>query len=558
MHKLLITILSCAFLLMMGATIEAQTTPVKKKYWVLLKDKKGTNYSVDRPLEFLSPRAMQRRFFHRVKITEQDLPISSTYIESLVKKGAKVHNTSKWVNAVAIVADSLTAVAIGKEDFVTDVFFIGKHREKTKPPKKNKRPKMPKGKLPVMEAFYGLGENQIAIMNGQTIHRIGHNGQDMLVSVMDGGFSNVDVMPFFDSLRQENRLFAGHDFVDNDKYLWESSSHGSQVLSTMASYIPGMFVGTGFGATYICMKTEDTFGEYRVEEINWIAAVEAADSAGVDVINSSLGYTTFDDPAMNYDFTKLNGQTSYASKAADIAYEKGILLVNSAGNSGSGKWKYIGVPSDAKNMLTVGATDYYGDKASFSSFGPSADGRVKPEVATIGQGSVVGSISQYNVTLANGTSFSSPIMAGMVTSLWSGLPGLSNEQIKQGVIHAGHQADQPDDKLGYGIPDFALAYLFARHGIDTPVKKLAADIYLGLFESNKAQLALFGGVSFPIKIEVTDLFGRIKYTDTFLTETGAINYSNPIPFQSWTPDIYRINLIIDDLKFGWTVDFWRL
>jgi subtilisin family serine protease len=265
-------------------------------------------------------------------------------------------------------------------------------------------------------------------------------------------------MPFFDSLRADNRMLQGKDLVDNDNNVYQSSSHGSHVLSTMAANLPGMFIGTGPGATYVCVKTEDVRSELRIEEDNFVAGLEYADSLGVDLVNSSLGYTTFNIKSMSHSYKDMNGKTSRASIGTDIASEKGMLIVVSAGNEGNGRWKYIGAPADAKHALSVGALDRNDKRVSFSSQGPTVDGRVKPNVMARGRQTVVGSLYSYQVDSSDGTSFAAPVLAGMAASLWSAFPEKSNFEIKQAIEQSADRYENPDGKYGNGLPDFYKAY----------------------------------------------------------------------------------------------------
>ncbi len=429
------------------------------KYWVEFTDKKNTPYSIHRPTEFLSPRAIQRRQNQGIAIEENDLPVSPEYIWKIRDLGAKIDYTSRWFNAASVYADSLTYTRLVKLPFVKFSEPVGrrnspglrKHGETKRTEQTNDYPKLPE--------YYGLGENQIRMLKGDVLHKMGFDGDGMLVAVLDGGFSKVDVMPFFDSLRADGRLLIGWDFVQGDDFVYEGSSHGSHVLSTMAANLPGLLVGTAPGASYVCIKTEDVGSELRVEEDNWVAGIELADSLGVDVLNSSLGYTRFDDKKMNYSYKDMNGEVARITRAADIGASKGMLVVNSAGNAGGGDWKYIGAPADGFNVLAVGAVNAYNNKVYFSSFGPSSDGRIKPNVAAKGGRTSVGSLYGYQVEGADGTSFASPVMAGMAASLWQAFPDKTNMEIFEALELSGSRANAPDADLGYGIPDFYKAYL---------------------------------------------------------------------------------------------------
>ncbi|MBK9492264.1 MAG: S8 family serine peptidase [Haliscomenobacter sp.] len=286
---------------------------------------------------------------------------------------------------------------------------------------------------------------------------LGHRGSGITVAVLDGGFTSADKHYVFDSLRTKNLLIPARDFVDNDWQVCESSSHGMQVLSVMGANQPGVLVGAAPNASYVLVKTEDVRSEYRVEECNWIAGLEYADSLGADIINSSLGYTTFSDKTMDYQYSSLNG-ASDASKAAELATARGMIVVNSAGNEGDSEWKYVGVPADSKGAFSIGAVDSKGKKAGFSSFGPTADGRIKPDVSAAGARVMSASASSNQIRPTSGTSLSAPLVSGMIAALWSAFPEKTNIEIMDAVRKSGSQADAPDNELGYGIPDFVRAF----------------------------------------------------------------------------------------------------
>lgn len=426
------------------------------KYWVQFKDKKGTPYSILKPQEFLSPRAIERRQRLGIPIDEMDLPVSPKYINELKKLGAVVYTTSKWFNAVTVYVEDEAAVKIMRRlSFVNNVEATGRYR-KPRPIRKRKNRDY-RNNYPKVGNDYGHGWNQISMLNGHKIHEMGFKGNGMFIAVLDGGFVNFDISPFFDSVRTENRVLESRDFVDNDNWAYEASNHGFNVVSTISANLPGMLIGTAPHATVVCIRTEEVGSELRIEEDNWIAGAEYADSLGVDVINSSLGYTHFDKKKMSYSYEDMDGNTARISIGADIASKKGILIVNSAGNEGNGSWRYIGTPADADSVLAVGAVNRKGNKAAFSSFGPTRDGRIKPSVSARGYQTVVGTPT-YRVDSASGTSFSSPVMAGMVTSLWQAFPNKNNMEIKYAVEQSGDLASNPNNSLGNGIPDMMKAY----------------------------------------------------------------------------------------------------
>lgn len=427
-------------------------------FWVAFKDKANTPYSTEAPEVFLSPRAIARREKLGIPVTPQDFPPNPGYLQKIQEAGVSVHHTSRWLNAATVHGNPSNALAIAQLPFVDTVWYAGPYRAKAET-STARRNKMGKLKSKALEGqYYGYGTKQIDAINGDSLHRLGFRGKGVLVAVMDGGFTGVDRSPFFDSLRADNRLLPSMDMVDKDTMVWESSSHGTKVLSTMAANQPGILVGTAPDATYICIKTEDTRGEHRIEECHWVAGLEYADSLGADVVNSSLGYTQFDEASMNYTVHDLTGFTSVASQAADIAVQKGILVITSAGNEGNSPWRKIGIPADAAGAFSIGATALNGDLASFSSVGPTADRRIKPDIVAPGAWVTLADAFQYQVTIGSGTSFASPIVAGMVACLREANPDTSVEKLLNAIRESGNQSDLPNVAVGYGIPDFAKAH----------------------------------------------------------------------------------------------------
>jgi len=417
-------------------------------YWVTFKDKAGTPFSVKNPEDFLSQKALDRRKKTDTPVTAQDLPVNPKYVAQLQNSGATIQYTSRWFNAATVVATAETSKALQSLPCVASVTFVGKAPVASV--WKNKAPEgtfdAERKAVPIDSLHYGYADQQIKQMNGHSLHALGHRGTGITVAVLDGGFTSADKHYVFDSLRTKNLLFPARDFVDNDWQVCESSSHGMQVLVGAAPY-----------AAYVLVKTEDVRSEYRVEECNWIAGLEYADSLGADIVNSSLGYTTFSDKTMDYQYSSLNG-TSDASKAAELATARGMIVVNSAGNEGDSDWKYVGVPADSKGAFSIGAVDSKGKKAGFSSFGPTADGRIKPDVSAAGSRVMAASASSNQIRPTSGTSLSAPLVSGMIAALWSAFPEKTNVEIMDAVRKSGSQAHAPDNELGYGIPDFLRAF----------------------------------------------------------------------------------------------------
>ena len=305
---------------------------------------------------------------------------------------------------------------------------------------------------------YGSSANQVEMHNGDFLHRIGLRGDGMLIGVLDAGFLNYLFVNSLDSIRTEGRIIETWDFVQRNSSVNEDDSHGMQVLSVMAANLPGEFIGTSSKASYLLYRSEDAFSEYPIEEHNWVCAAERVDSIGGDVINSSLGYNLFDDPVYNYSFSDIDGNTAMSTIGADLAAAKGILVVNSAGNEGGNSWGRITAPADADSILTVGAVTANRNAAGFTGRGPTADGRIKPEVVSQGVGTTV-QFPNNTIGDNNGTSFAAPNMAGLAASLWQGFRELNNMKIIDALKRSSHRYNNPNDTIGYGIPDVKKALI---------------------------------------------------------------------------------------------------
>ncbi len=445
------------FFLSASTFAAAQSSEIYLKFAIEFTDKNNPSFSFDKPLAYLSPRAVQRRKNFAIPLTASDFPVNSQYLTGLRPFIEEICVTSKWLNTVLVIAAADNREAMEKLPFVKSVKYVGKSgrpRLLLRRGGKNADEKPPDEKT---ENPYGFSEFQNRSLNLPPLHAQNYRGEGMLIAVLDGGFTNGDIMPFFDKARHENRILPGYDFVENDDYVYETTAHGSQVLSVMAADIPHVMVGSAPDAAYVCLKTEDNSGEYPAEEMNWVAALEYADSIGADIVNSSLGYTEFSDESLSYNYRHLDGKTSLATRATAFAFQKGMIVVNSVGNEGDTPWKYLDVPADGENVLAVGATDPAGYKTKFSSFGPTADGRIKPDVCALGKEIAVASVYSIKVNATKGTSFSAPLIAGAIACLWQAVPYRSNAEILDAVLRSGDRADRPDNETGYGTPDFAKA-----------------------------------------------------------------------------------------------------
>ena len=441
--------LGCLFALSMGQVSAEKVY----KFRVSLKDKVGTTYSIDKPEEFLSERAIERRNRQQLLVDETDLPVSQVYIDELKATGAQLVTSSKWNNTVVLeVSDTLLMEDISKKSFVAGVKKVWISPDSI-PPRNMKRKKEVKNKVEKTDCHYGNALRQIEIHGGDSLHTAGFAGKGMHVAVIDAGFYNADEIKFF----RKMDLLGTRDFVNPNSDIYAENAHGLMVLSCMAANLPKVFVGTAPEASYWLLRSEDNDSEQPIEEDYWAAAIEFADSVGVDVVNTSLGYYEFDAGFPAYRYRDLDGHYSLMSHSASLAADKGIVVVCSAGNSGDDPWKKVTPPGDSENVLTVGAINKDLVNARFSSIGNSADGRIKPDVMAVGVNSVVTG-TDGSVSKGNGTSFASPIMCGIVTCFWQACPWLTAKEVIEAVRQVGDRVDYPDNIYGYGVPNLWKAY----------------------------------------------------------------------------------------------------
>lgn len=444
------------FVLILFSIVLAIPTQAQKtyKYRIAFTDKTGTKFCIDHPLDFLSVRALERRARQQLTVDSTDLPVSQVYLKELTVTGARVVATSKWNNtAVVEVLDTLVIEPLGKLPFVKDVKKVWTQPDSI-PLRNAGRKKEVTNKVEKTKEFYGKGFQQVKLHGGDSLHIAGFCGEGMHVAVIDAGFYNVDQIKFFKKMH----LLGTRDFVNPKSDIYAENNHGMMVLSCMAANTPKVYVGTAPKASYWLLRSEDDDSEQLVEEDYWAAAIEFADSVGVDVVNTSLGYYAFDDASANYRYRNLDGHYSLMSHSASMAADKGMVVVCSAGNSGRGAWKKITPPGDAENVITVGALTRDLINTEFSSVGNTADGRIKPDAMAIGYRSTV-SGNDGTVSHANGTSFASPTLCGVVTCFWQACPWLTAKEVVQVVQQAGDRSDCPDNIYGYGVPNLWKAYL---------------------------------------------------------------------------------------------------
>lgn len=488
--------------------------------WMFLNAKDDVANALANPLTILTQDAIERKNLHGVAIDFRDVPVDETYITALKSAmGITVMAKSKWFNAVHVQGTETDINNLLLESFVDHIEFADQSLNRS-------------GNFEVRNKFeiedsqtvfvYGNTQNQVEMINADKLHLSDYTGTGMVIAVLDAGFPNVNTMGAFQRLRDAGNLKDGYDFVNRtfDIYANTTSSHGTRVLSDMAGYIENQFVGTAPDASYYLFITEDVGSENPVEESYWVEAAERADSLGVDVINTSLGYTTYDNSSYSYTNADMDGNTAFITRGANIAFEKGMLLVTSAGNSGNDPWLIVGAPADSPNVLSVGAVDEFGVRATFSSMGSAVQPTQKPDVMARGSGSYV--VDSSNIIVQNnGTSFSSPIMAGGVACLWQAVPARTNAEIMQFVQESGHQYDTPDYFYGYGIPNLEDALNSA---LTTPSNN---PDEISIFP-NPVKSMLF--VNFPdaidkINLELFNILGKQVFQTTILRQEQNLDLS---------------------------------
>lgn len=416
------------------------------RYFVTFKDKASTIYSTANLSQFLSQKSIDRRNRENFVTTQEDFPVNAPYVQQVKATGAQVYFTSRWFNGVLIQATSSIASTVSNLSFVQSIELVA-------PGQRLSGGRITASKR-LARASASVTEKQNAMIGLDKMHDAGFYGEGIDVAIFDAGFNGVDTLTAFKGIYKEGRVKSAFNFVQNTTNVYAGDPHGTRVLSILAANIPNRYEGGVPNANYFLYQTEDASSEYRIEEYNWLFAAEKADSAGVDVVNSSLGYTEFDDTAMNYTYANMDGKTTVIARAAQRLIDRGVVVVNAVGNEGGGSWRYMISPADVSGVIACGGVDDSRLRVPFSSIGPSSDGRIKPDVSALGEGNLIVD-EDGKVFTESGTSFASPLVACLAIGLRQAYPQASAKYIYKLIVESASQFTRPDNLLGYGIPDFS-------------------------------------------------------------------------------------------------------
>lgn len=515
------------------ASLFLPDTLYSQKYWVMFKNKNGTPYTTTSAGAYLSVKSIMRRSYQNIPIDVTDLPVTPSYVSQVDGvAGVTIVARSKWLNGVVIsVTNTVALTTINTFSFVQSTNRVNKYKitfpvieDNSNQVGETERTKNP-------TAYnYGASLNQAQMIGADCMHNQGFRGQGITIAVMDAGFTDVQNFDIFDSLFMQNRMLGARDFVDGfgDTTVFTEHTHGAMVLSALAGIKSGSVIGTAPKASYWLLRTEDGGNENISEEYNWVRAAEFADSVGADITTTSLGYTTFDvgPPSLNnHTYASLNGKTAPMSIASTMAARKGMIVLNAAGNDGGGSWYYIGVPADADSIITVGSVGATGTKSGFSSHGPTADGRIKPDLCAQGGPAQV-CLFGSGCFMGNGTSFATPVLAGGVACLWQAKKFATNMQIINTLKATADSAANPNNRIGWGIPDLCAAQSnsllssVAYYEKDQNVK-----IYPNPF-NNSITVSLGDVKNEKLSVNICNVLGQNLYSDTFINVNGPLQLNS--------------------------------
>ena len=480
-------------LLILGCWLSFPSWAQQGRYMVFFTDKTGTPYQVDQPKDFLSAKAISRREGQNIAITEEDLPVNPDYVRGLSNEGVQVLFASRWVNGALVQMDDADIPAVEGLTYVSTLKFVGAPTSFSSGRKKNRGARTKSV----------ANQQQNKMLGIDALHAMDIRGEGITIAVFDGGFTGGDNPSRFGHIFENNRLRMAVNIAYKGQSIYQYTDHGTRVWSVMAGFDPN-FEGAAHNADYMLFVTEEVPTEYRVEEYNWLIAAEIADSAGVDIINTSLGYTNaYDDPFMDYEYADMDGQSTVITKAANLAAAKGILIVCSVGNEGSIPWRFVNAPADSPNVMAVGSVNSNLSKSSFSSFGPTFDGRTKPEVAALGSGTIVISGSGSTVS-ASGTSFSTPLISGLSALVWQANPELTNLELIDLIKSMGSNTNTPDNEIGHGIPNYNRLIL----GVENELKENDFKVYPNPVNDDILFIEAINPVNTILSVSLFDQSGR--------------------------------------------------
>ena len=511
-------ILGAVFVLLSSIAFGQSASEISQvnRYFIFFSDKSSETYpySISQPEEFLTQRAINRRSKESIPVVEEDLPVDPSYVQGLSGVGVDVYFTSKWFNGALVNMDTTLLGEVMMLSYVDSIALLADTTRLSR----EKDPFETPTTFQEPPSVNGNSDIQLAMLGAEHMHSDNIKGQGMRIAVLDNGFTGVDRFTPFQHVWENNRIVGTKDFVENTGNVFQFGSHGTSVFSIIGANYESEtddLIGITSEAEFVLCITEDNAAENIVEEYNWLLGAEFADSLGVDVINASLGYNTFDIPEHNYSKDDLDGQTSVVSIAASIAAEKGIIVVTSAGNSGRRQEpeNLISHPADAINILSVGSVRPDFNRSDFSSVGPTADGRIKPDIAAFGDGTAImrgnGSIER-----GGGTSFASPLIAGFAAGIWQANPDWTSQQVMDAIRNSGHRAAGPNSLIGYGVP----VYSFAVDGKALKVNDILSDkvtVYPNPFSGDRLFLITDGEFKKGMNIHVMDPKGSLIFEESY-------------------------------------------
>lgn len=513
-----------AFLVLISFGISTQA---QDRYAVYFKFKPQSGFSLSKPEEFLTSKSIERRNREGIQADSLDLPVSAKYLDEVATLSDYVLYSSKWMNAAVLVTDNSGAEEIGALPFVDKVELVARGYLKKPNARMRskvsasvtlqtncKEPKLNNRELDLTDNTY---DYQNLLLGIDQMHEEGFSGKGITVAVFDAGFPGVNTATPFAHLITNNQIIGHRDFVRPWSVdVFRENQHGTNVLSLIAAYETGKLVSGAHDSEFILVITEEVATEYKVEEFNWVRGAEYADSLGVDIINSSLGYWDFDDPAMNYSLEDMDGETAIITQGANIASKKGILVINSVGNYGSRGVSSLVAPADAKGIISVGSVNAAGAVSAFSSRGPTGDGRFKPELSAFGDNPVL-IRSNGAVGSSNGTSFSAPQITALAAGLWQAKPEWTKEELIENLFRSASQYENPDNLLGYGVPNFFDAYYGEILSVEDNENK-AWKVYPNPLAQD--ELAIHFGTGLNSTFELVDMTGK-SVIQTELTRSDS-------------------------------------